>query len=224
MNLEANVGLLFNGDCEAAFKLYAHLLDAKLELVLTWGASPLADKAPREWAEKILFARLKGRSMTLTGADALPGKYQAPTGFNLCLSTSDAAEAERLFAELATGGTVRMPLESTFFADALWRSRRSLRHSVGGEDPMSDDRVVSLLTEIRDNQREMLERQRARSRRASARRAGEKSGYRVAELQREAVSARAPPQESPSPESCSVSPRSSISCCDISSRAQRGFV
>ncbi len=116
MNLEANVGLTFDGDCEAAFKLYAQLLEAKLEIVLTWGASPLADKAPREWTEKILFARLKGRTMTLTGADVLPGTYRAPAGFNLCLSTGDAAEAERLFAELATGGTVRMPLESTFFS------------------------------------------------------------------------------------------------------------
>jgi PhnB protein len=117
MNLEANVGLSFNGDCEAAFKLYAQLFEAKLELVLTWGASPLADKAPRGWAAKILFARLKGRTMTLTGADVLPGTYQAPTGFNLCLSTSAAAEAERLFAELATGGSVRMPLETTFYAE-----------------------------------------------------------------------------------------------------------
>jgi PhnB protein len=33
------------------------------------------------------------------------------------LSASDAAEAERLFAELAAGGTVRLPLESTFFAE-----------------------------------------------------------------------------------------------------------
>jgi PhnB protein len=117
MNLEANVGLSFNGDCEAAFRLYAQLLEAKLELVLTWGASPLADKAPRDWAKKMLFARLKARSMILTGADALPGTYRAPSGFNLCLSTSGAVEAERLFAELATGGSVRMPLETTFFAE-----------------------------------------------------------------------------------------------------------
>ena len=54
--------------------------------------------------------------MTLIGADALPGTYRAPTGFNLCLSTSDAAEAERFFAELAEGGSVRMPLQTTFWA------------------------------------------------------------------------------------------------------------
>jgi PhnB protein len=117
VNLEANVGLSFNGDCEAAFRLYAQLLDAKLELVLTWGASPLADRAPREWADKILFARVKARAMTLTGTDVLPNTYRAPSGFNLCLSAKDAAEAERLFAELATGGRVLMPLETTFWAE-----------------------------------------------------------------------------------------------------------
>jgi PhnB protein len=117
MNLEANVGLRFKGDCEAAFTLYAQMLGAKLELVLTWGASPLAGSAPREWAGKILFARLTGRHMTLTGADALPGTYQAPAGFNLCLSTDDAAEAERIFAELSSGGAVRMPLQTTFWAE-----------------------------------------------------------------------------------------------------------
>jgi len=116
MNLEANVGLSFKGDCEAAFKLYAQMLGAKLELVLTWGASPLAGSAPPEWAAKILVARLAGRNMTLTGGDSLPGTYQAPSGFNLCLSTSDAAEAERFFAELSTGGSVRMPLQTTFWA------------------------------------------------------------------------------------------------------------
>jgi uncharacterized glyoxalase superfamily protein PhnB len=42
VNLEANVGLSFDGDCEAAFKLYADLFEAKLDFVLTWGASPLA--------------------------------------------------------------------------------------------------------------------------------------------------------------------------------------
>jgi PhnB protein len=117
MNLEANVGLSFDGQCETAFELYARLLDAKLELKLTWGDSPLADKAPRDWAGKILFARIKAHAMTLSGADVLPGTYRAPTGFNLCLSTHDAAEAERLFAELAAGGRVLLPLESTFWAE-----------------------------------------------------------------------------------------------------------
>ena len=33
------------------------------------------------------------------------------------LAAADAGEAERVFNALADGGTVRMPLHSTFFAD-----------------------------------------------------------------------------------------------------------
>jgi PhnB protein len=116
MNLDASVSLSFNGECEAAFTLYEQLLGAKPEFVITWGASPLAADVPREWHEKLLFARLRTRNMTLLGTDALPGTYLAPAGFTLCLSADDEAEAERLFAALAEGGTVRMALQATFFA------------------------------------------------------------------------------------------------------------
>ena len=116
MNLDASVGLSFNGECEAAFKLYERLLGAKPEFVITWGASPLAGDVPRDWHDKMLFARLRTRQMTLLGGDALPGTYKRPTGFTLCLSADDEAEAEQLFAALAEGGTVQMALQATFFA------------------------------------------------------------------------------------------------------------
>ena len=117
MNLNASVGLHFNGECEAAFKFYEQLLGGKIELVLPWGASPLADQAPAGWGQKILFARLTTRGMALLGADALPGTYQRPAGFSLTLSTTDPDEAEHLVAELAKdGGTVKIPLAKTFWA------------------------------------------------------------------------------------------------------------
>jgi hypothetical protein len=40
-DLDASVSLSFNGECEAAFKLYERLLGAKAEFVITWGGSPL---------------------------------------------------------------------------------------------------------------------------------------------------------------------------------------
>ena len=116
MNLDASVSLSFNGDCEAAFKLYERLLGAKAEFVITWGASPLADDVPPDWHNKMLFARLRARHMTLLGGDIPPASYRRPAGLTLCLSGDDEAEAERLFAALAEGGTVQMALQSTFFA------------------------------------------------------------------------------------------------------------
>jgi len=116
MNLDASVSLSFNGECEAAFRLYERLLGAKAEFVITWGASPLASDVPSDWHGKILFARLRARSMTLIGGDLPPSGYRRPTGFTLCLSADDEAEAEHLFAALAEGGTVQMALQPTFFA------------------------------------------------------------------------------------------------------------
>lgn len=116
VNLDATVSLSFNGDCEAAFKLYERLLGAKAEFVITWGASPLANDVPADWRGKMLFARLLARNMTLHGGDVPPASYRKPTGVMLCLSADDEAEAEALFSALAEGGTVEMALQATFFA------------------------------------------------------------------------------------------------------------
>ena len=116
MHLDASVSLCFNGECEAAFKVYERLLGAKAEFVITWGASPLAGDVPREWHGKMLFARLRTPRMTLVGGDIPPASYRPPTGITLCLSADDEDEAERLFAALAEGGTVHMALQPTFFA------------------------------------------------------------------------------------------------------------
>ncbi|HEX4136428.1 MAG TPA: hypothetical protein VHY84_17585 [Bryobacteraceae bacterium] len=51
-----------------------------------------------------------------SGSDSPPGQYQKPQGFALQFNLSDPAEAERVFEALAENGTVRMPLQQTFWA------------------------------------------------------------------------------------------------------------
>jgi len=48
----------------------------------------------------------------------VPGEYKTPQGFAISLDPS-VTEAERLFAALAEGGTVTMPLQQTFWARAF---------------------------------------------------------------------------------------------------------
>jgi PhnB protein len=50
------------------------------------------------------------------GSDAPPGRYEKPSGFSISLETSDEAEADKVFATLAEGGTVHMPIQKTFWA------------------------------------------------------------------------------------------------------------
>ena len=113
MALNPCINLSFNGQCEAAFQFYERCLDGKITYMLTWGDSPMAKEAPPEWSRKIAHATLEIGSTTLQGSDAAPGSYEAPKGFTITLDPVEA-EAQALFAALAEGGTVQMPLQRTF--------------------------------------------------------------------------------------------------------------
>jgi len=114
--MTACFGLSFDGNCEAAFELYARTLNGKLVYLLRWGDSPMAKDAPPEWAGKIFHARLTIGGIDLTGADTLPDKYEAPRGFSILIGIPDPDEVERAFHALAEGGSVTMPLQETFWA------------------------------------------------------------------------------------------------------------
>ena len=114
--LQLNPYLIFNGQCEAAFKFYEKCLGGKIEATMTHGDSPMSQQVPEEWRKKIMHARMTVGDVVLMGSDAPPDHYQAPQGFSLSIGTKDPAEAERIFNELAQNGKVQMPLQKTFWA------------------------------------------------------------------------------------------------------------
>jgi PhnB protein len=108
--------LVFNGQCEAAFKFYEQCFDGKIVTMVTWGNSPMASQAPPGYSDKILHATLAIGDNVLAGADALPGQYEKPKGFYVVIGLDDAVDAERIFTALAENGTVQMPIQKTFWA------------------------------------------------------------------------------------------------------------
>jgi len=116
MNLNPCIGLFFNGQCEEALHFYERCMDAKIEFVMRWGESPMAQDAPPDWKDKVLHARFVIGGIAFTGGDALPGTYQSPQGFSILLSLYDTDETQRLFDALAANGTVRIPLQESFWA------------------------------------------------------------------------------------------------------------
>ncbi len=76
----------------------------------------MEQEVPPERRKKILHARMQVGDVLLMGGDELPKDYENPQGFNVTLGPSDPADAERIFAMLAEHGTVRMPLQETFWA------------------------------------------------------------------------------------------------------------
>ena len=108
--------LSFKGECEAAFKFYEQCLDGQLGAIFRYAGSPLADQVPADWQDKVMHGSFTFGDQVLMGGDVAPDRYEQPKGFSLSLQMQSAADAERIFHELARGGTVVMPLEKTFWA------------------------------------------------------------------------------------------------------------
>jgi len=115
--MQFNSYLLFNGDCEEAFRFYEKLFNGKIEAMIPHEGSPAASAVPPEWQKKILHARMTIGHAVLMASDAPPGRYSKPSGFSVNISLNDVAQAERLFNGLAEKATaVTMPLAETFWA------------------------------------------------------------------------------------------------------------
>ena len=112
--------LAFSGDCRAAFEMYERVLKGKITFVMTNGESPMADKMPAEMKDKIMHISLQlPDGGLLQGGDHPEGKQVKPSGFSVCVSTKDTAEAERIFKGLSDGAQVQMPIQKTFWSPAF---------------------------------------------------------------------------------------------------------
>jgi|SRR5579872_6325 len=108
--------LSFNGQCEEAFRLYESCLRGTISFMMTYGDSPIAEQTPPEFHKWVMHVTLEAGGQVLQGADALPQHYQKPRGISVSIDINGTAEAERIFAVLAEGGAVQMPLQQTFWA------------------------------------------------------------------------------------------------------------
>jgi PhnB protein len=109
--------LFFDGRCAEAFRFYAQALGGKLERLLTAGESPGGEAMPAEARARIMHAYLTFGDQVLMGSDWMADRpFEPPQGFYVTLDIEESSQAERIFAALAADGTIRVPLETTFFA------------------------------------------------------------------------------------------------------------
>jgi PhnB protein len=99
----------------AAFKFYERCLGGKIAMMMTQGESPLAEQASPELRDKIMHVRLEVAGDVLMGSDSPREFYQGNKDFPISLRAKSPTEAERAF-QVAENGTVRMPMQQTFWA------------------------------------------------------------------------------------------------------------
>lgn len=116
----ADVFLVFAGECEAAFNFYQSVIGGTFSHVSRFSdmPNPGENPVPENEKNKILHIglQLHGNS-AITGSDGglkMPG-FKAGNNFAVVLNTGSRKEADHVFAGLSEGGKVRMPLADTFW-------------------------------------------------------------------------------------------------------------
>jgi PhnB protein len=114
--MQLNTSLNFNGTCKEAFEFYKQCLGGRIQTMMTWGESPMADQVPAEWRDKIIHTTLIVGEDALIASDSPPGRFEEPRGFAVTIQINEVAEGERVFNALSENGKVQMPFAKTFWS------------------------------------------------------------------------------------------------------------
>lgn len=111
--------LFFEGRCEEAVEFYRQALGAEVEMLMRFKDSPESPppgSVPPGSEDKVMHMSFRIGDTTVMASDGRCAGDPGFKGFSLSLTVPDEATAERLFAALAEGGQVQMPLGKTFFS------------------------------------------------------------------------------------------------------------
>jgi PhnB protein len=108
----------FDGNCADAMRFYERALGGKLEVLMSGAESPMADQMPKEFAHRILHARLAlpGGGLLYAGDAPANIPYEGIKGVSITVDYASVAEAEKVFNALAAGGQITMPMQAAFWA------------------------------------------------------------------------------------------------------------
>ncbi|MGD9562850.1 MAG: VOC family protein [Pyrinomonadaceae bacterium] len=114
--LGVNPYIAFKGNCKEAIDFYKCALDAELLYSQTWGDSPMSEPGLEDM---IMHATLKVGGSHIMMCDDPRSETPAASNISLAVGLNDVETAKRLFNNLSDGGSVTMPLDKTFWAEAF---------------------------------------------------------------------------------------------------------
>ncbi|NUP98263.1 MAG: VOC family protein [Armatimonadetes bacterium] len=110
--------LFFGGRCEEALEFYQRALGAQAGEIYRYRDSPdpvPPGAIPEGFEDKVMHTSLTVGSTTLLLSDGCE-QGQGHAGYSLSLTVPSEGDADRVFAALAAGGKVDMPLCKTFWS------------------------------------------------------------------------------------------------------------
>jgi PhnB protein len=128
-----NPCLFFKGNAEEVLEHYRAALGGDVTIA-RFEDTPACDEIPTVWRSKVAYGALNSPLGLIAAMDAPPGR-QAQDGdnFSIAVQAGSETDTDAIWARLAAGGTVQMPLEKTFFAEkfGMLTDRFGVRWMIG---------------------------------------------------------------------------------------------
>jgi PhnB protein len=108
--------LNFGGNCEEAFRFYEKLLGGRILVMMKKSELPRQVPSPPGSADPVIHASMSVDGVELIGNDVPSEVFKPIRSSYLYLGVDSSEDAERIYAALAEGGDVGMPIAETFYA------------------------------------------------------------------------------------------------------------
>ena len=121
--MELYTHLNFGGNCEEAFRFYEKLLGGKINMMMKASELPAGTPRPGGSVDAVIHASMTVAGVELIGNDVPPKHFKPIRSSYLYLALDSPKRADEVYAALAEGGEIGMPIAETFFATRFGQVR-----------------------------------------------------------------------------------------------------
>ena len=138
--MSLNTYLFFDGQCREAFEFYRLVFGGEFSIIQTFGDGPPDMNVPEGEKDRIMHVSLPIGSGVLMGSDSCSAFGPPPArGDNFAISVvaESREQCDEVFAKLSEGGTVKMPMQETFWGAYFgnWTDRFGIGWMINYEMP-----------------------------------------------------------------------------------------
>jgi len=132
--------LFFGGTCRAALTRYQEILGGELDVMSMSDMPPGEAEVPPEHTDLVMHGALRVGDGVLMASDDPSPDFSPPRAMCVHYGVADVDEAERIFAALADGGEITMPMAETFWAPRFGScvDRFGIPWMISAEPPAGD--------------------------------------------------------------------------------------
>ena len=116
--MSLSIYLHFNGNCRDVFEFYRSIFGGEFDMISTFREGPPDMGMSEDDLDQVMHVSYPIGSSVLLGSD-LPSQFGPPpmqgSNFSISYQPESREAADELFAKLADGGQVTMPMEDQFW-------------------------------------------------------------------------------------------------------------